>query len=154
MIPLFDKLKFEVRMQIVWDEKKNTVNKSIHKIDFNDAAEVFSNPFQLDKSNMRNEYDFSNGRQGRFAGVEFEVIGSQKSDNPHEYFAVCVTNENTDLTPMKIYKILSGVENINFTVKGDKNKTFVCPASYFLPLHLTANDETLLSAKSKELVLA
>jgi hypothetical protein len=106
---------------------------------------------------MRKEYDFSNGRQGRFAGVEFEAIGNQKSEqqtNLHEYFAVCITKENVDLTPMKIYKILSGVENSTVTVKDDKNKTFVCPASYFLPLHLTANDETLLSAKSKELVLA
>ncbi len=106
---------------------------------------------------MRKEYDFSNGRQGRFAGVEFEVIGSQQSDpqsKPHEYFAVCITNENTDLTPMKIYKLLSAAGNSNVTVKGDKSETFVCPASYFLPLHLTANDEILLSAKSKELVLA
>jgi hypothetical protein len=106
---------------------------------------------------MRKEYDFSNGRQGRFAGVEFEVVGSQKFDQqtkPNEYFAVCVTNENSDLTPMKIYKILSGAGNSTVTVKGDKNKTFVCPASYFLPLHLTPNDESLLSAKSKELVLA
>jgi uncharacterized protein len=44
-------------MKIVWDEKKNTVNQNIHKIDFNDAAEVFSNPFQIDIDDPDHSWD-------------------------------------------------------------------------------------------------
>ena len=44
-------------MKIVWDEKKNTVNQNIHKIDFNDAVEVFSDPFQLDIDDPDHSWD-------------------------------------------------------------------------------------------------
>jgi uncharacterized protein len=35
-------------MKISWDERKNVINKRVHKIDFNNAVTVFNDPFQID----------------------------------------------------------------------------------------------------------
>lgn len=72
----------------------------------------------------------------------------------HEDFAICITDEDDELTSMKVYKVMFDFDAKTATVKDDNNETFVCPASYFLPLTLSAEVSQILADKSKELVAA
>jgi hypothetical protein len=72
----------------------------------------------------------------------------------HEDFAICITDEDDELTPMKVYKVVFDFDAKTASVKDDNNETFVCPASYFLSLTLSAEVTQILAEKSKELVAA
>jgi hypothetical protein len=89
------------------------------------------------------------------ASREFYLEKPLKSnpETANEYFAVCVTDEDDDLTPMKIYKVRFDVEHNNVIVKDDNNETFFCPASYFSPITLPV-DVTKFLAEHKELSFA
>jgi hypothetical protein len=89
------------------------------------------------------------------ASREFYLEKPPKS-NPNtasEYFAVCITDEDDDLTPMQIYKVRFDVEHNNVIVKDDNNETFFCPASYFTPIEVPEKATKFL-ATHKELSFA
>jgi cell fate regulator YaaT (PSP1 superfamily) len=89
----------------------------------------------------------------RTENLEF-VIQKLRETQAREDFAICITNEDDELTPMKVYKVVFDFDAKTASVKDDNNETFVCPASYFLPLTLSAEVTQILAEKSKELVAA
>jgi hypothetical protein len=111
-----------------------------------------------------NEQNFNNLKESIIeAGMEMrgELSPSREfvreippETQTHEDFAICITDEDDELTPMKVYKVVFDFDAKNAMVKDDNNETFVCPASYFLPLTLSAEVTQILADKSKELVAA
>jgi hypothetical protein len=98
---------------------------------------------------MRKEYDFSKGRQGRFAGLNFEVIGGEKTikQNTNILLALCVDCYNYALIVGKIYSVTVDDDMI-FKVIDEDGIEAVCPPKVFLPLKF----ESELEEKIYELV--
>ena len=55
--------------------------------------------------------------------------------------AICVTSENDDLIPLKIYSVTLHPQMQKCTVKDESSETVVCPMDWFLPVELPENVE-------------
>lgn len=66
-------------------------------------------------------------------------------------FAICLSNEDEDLIPFKIYPVLLQPELKTCTVKDENQQTSVCPMDWFLPIEFPSKIERLL--EEKELAL-
>ena len=67
-------------------------------------------------------------------------------------FAICLTNEDDDLIPMKIYKVIFHPHLETCTVKDEKGETLACPMEWFLPIAFPENIEHTL--EKTEMALA
>jgi hypothetical protein len=53
-----------------------------------------------------------------------------------ESWAICLSNEDDELVPMKIYKVSFQKHLKICTVKDELNETLVCPIDWFMPIEL------------------
>ena len=67
-------------------------------------------------------------------------------------FAICLTNEDDELIPMKIYKVIFHPHLETCTVKDESGETLACPMEWFLPIAFPENIEHTL--EKTELALA
>jgi hypothetical protein len=67
-------------------------------------------------------------------------------------FAICLTNEDDELIPMKIYKVIFHPSLQTCTVKDEAGETLACPMEWFLPIVFPENISTTL--EKTELALA
>lgn len=67
-------------------------------------------------------------------------------------FAICLSNEDEELIPLKIYQVVLSPRHETCTVKDESNETLVCPTNWFLPIEFSKNVEQLL--EETELALA
>jgi hypothetical protein len=84
---------------------------------------------------------------------EFVIEKKMRTDSPSvRAFAVCLTDEDESLIPMKIYHVTVQPKLKTCTVKDENGETVVCPAEWFLPIEFPTKIERLL--ETKELALA
>ena len=54
-------------------------------------------------------------------------------------FAICLTNDDEELIPMKIYNVIFHAHLNTCTVKDESGETTVCPIDWFLPIKFPEN---------------
>ena len=67
-------------------------------------------------------------------------------------FAICLTDEDEELVPMKIYKVIFHPHLKTCTVKDENGETLACPMEWFLPIKFSDNISKTL--EKTELALA
>ncbi len=67
-------------------------------------------------------------------------------------FAICLTDEDDALVPLKIYHVTLQPVHSTCTLKDENNETTVCPMNWFLPIEFPSNIEQLI--EKTELALA
>lgn len=67
-------------------------------------------------------------------------------------FAICLTAEDENLIPLKIYHVTLQPAHKTCTVKDENDETTVCPVEWFLPIELPSRIEEIL--ERTELALA
>lgn len=67
-------------------------------------------------------------------------------------FAICLSKEDEELIPLKIYHAVFHPRHKTCTVKDENNETLVCPIEWFLPIEFPKTVERLL--EETELALA
>lgn len=67
-------------------------------------------------------------------------------------FAICLSTEDEELIPLKIYHVALQPPHQTCTVKDENGETLVCPIEWFLPVEFSKNVEKLL--EETELALA
>ena len=89
---------------------------------------------------MKDEYDFSNGKRGVFAGR----IGRKERLEPIEGLAVCLKAEDfMNLIPRKIYNV-KNYDNELIKLNDENGEEVVYPIRYFLVLSLPAEVENII----------
>lgn len=84
---------------------------------------------------------------------EFVIEKRYASDSPNlTTFAICLSSEDEDLIPLKIYQVILQPRHKTCTVKDENDETTVCPIEWFLPVEFPANIERLI--EETELALA
>lgn len=67
-------------------------------------------------------------------------------------FAICLSSDDEELIPLKIYHVVLHPQHKTCTVKDESDETLVCPIKWFLPVEFPKNVERLL--EKTELALA
>lgn len=89
---------------------------------------------------MKDEYDFSGGRRGVFAGL----VEKHEKKEIIESLAVCLKTEDfMNLIPRKIYNV-SNYDNELIKLIDETGAEVVYPAHYFLILSLSAEAENII----------
>lgn len=66
--------------------------------------------------------------------------------------AICISNEDDELIPLKIYSVVLHPQQRLCTVKDENSETLICPIDWFLPVEFPENIERTL--EKVELALA
>lgn len=91
-------------------------------------------------SEMKDEYDFSNGKRGMFVGL----IEKKERKEPVETLAVCLKAEDfMNLIPRKIYNV-TNYDNELIKLTDETGEEVVYPIRYFLVLSLPAEVENII----------
>lgn len=83
---------------------------------------------------------------------EFVIERKLQANKSMETFAICLSNEDEELIPLKIYHVVLQSQHQTCTVKDESGETLVCPIEWFLPVEFPKNVEKLL--EETELALA
>ncbi len=76
---------------------------------------------------------------------EFVVERKLKADSSNlKTFAICLSGEDEELIPLKIYQVVFQPRHKTCTVKDESNETLVCPIEWFLPVEFPSNVQRLL----------
>lgn len=59
-------------------------------------------------------------------------------------FAICISTEDEELIPMKIYSVILHPHLKACTVKDETGETSICPADWFLPVEFSEGVEKVL----------
>jgi hypothetical protein len=87
------------------------------------------------------------------AGREFIVENKFAENSPNiSSYAICLTNEDEELIPLKIYKVIFHPHLKTCTVKDENGETLVCPLEWFLPVKF--NEKISETLEKTELALA
>ena len=90
--------------------------------------------------------------KGELTPVREFAVKNQKNSRNVKAFAICLTTEDDELIPMKIYNVIFHPHLKNCTVKDENNETLVCPDEWFLPVEFPNNIKKVL--EKAELALA
>lgn len=74
--------------------------------------------------------------------IEENRINKNRSE--FESWAICVTNEDDELIPMKIYKVVFHTHLNTCTVIDEANETLACPSDWFLPISFPSKIKKVL----------
>jgi hypothetical protein len=89
---------------------------------------------------MKEEYDFSNGKRGMFAGL----AEKREKKEPLETLAVCLKAKDfMKLIPRKIYNV-KNYDNELIELNDESGEEVVYPIRYFLVLSLPAEVENII----------
>lgn len=89
---------------------------------------------------MKDEYDFSNGKRGMFAGL----VKKRQRSEPVDALAVCLKSEDfMNLIPRKIYNV-KNYDNELVKLTDETGEEVVFPIRYFLVLTLPAEVEHII----------
>lgn len=84
-----------------------------------------------------------------------ELVVEKKSDVDQANFtsfAICLTADDEELIPLKIYKVIFHPPHETCTVKDEAGETLACPIEWFLPVAFPESIEHVL--EKTELALA
>jgi len=89
--------------------------------------------------------DFSKGIRGKYARMDLRVVGD-KRENSQTSWAICVTSNEKNLIPLKMYEVrfrenLSEVE----VIKDESDIPAIYPYEYFLSIQLLENEAEFLN---------
>ena len=76
----------------------------------------------------------------------------QNNSSNLKTYAICISTEDEELIPMKIYNVILHPHLKNCTVKDETGESLVCPIEWFLPVEFSKNVEQVL--EKAELALA
>ncbi len=84
---------------------------------------------------------------------EFVIEKYTMADSPNvKTFAICLSSQDEDLIPLKIYHVVLQPRHKTCTVKDENDETTVCPMEWFLPIEFPSKIERLI--QETELALA
>ena len=89
--------------------------------------------------------DFSKSVRGKYANLNLRVVG-EVVEKPQTAWAICVTNEEKTLIPLKLYQIT--YHRAEIKVVNKLGKTLTCPPDYFLLVKLLKKEVELLNSVS------
>ncbi len=76
--------------------------------------------------------------------IAHEIQTPRLRPNPQSTWAICITDEDDALIPLKVYEIkLSKTDYV--AVVDEEGEKLVCPASWFLPLDLQPEADRILA---------
>ncbi|CAN5577984.1 hypothetical protein BH20ACI4_BH20ACI4_08770 [soil metagenome] len=92
--------------------------------------------------------------KGEIAASREFVIENKLPQNSSNIssFAICLTGEDDELIPLKIYKVIFHPQLKTCTVKDENGETLACPIEWFLPVRFPENISKTL--EQTELALA
>ena len=105
---------------------------AMNEKDFNELLESVKEIGQIEKGKATPSREFV-----------FERNLQANSDNV-ETFAICLSGEDEELIPLKIYHVSLQPKHRTCTVRDEKGETLVCPIEWFLPVEFPENIEKLL----------
>lgn len=112
----------------------------MNETDFNELLENVKEVGMMEKGEIS---------PGREFVVERKSTAKEKN---LETFAICLSNEDEELIPLKIYHVVLQPQHKTCTVRDETGETLVCPIEWFLPVEFPKNVEKLL--EETELALA
>ena len=84
--------------------------------------------------NMKKEVDFSKGVRGKHSSMKLKIIGAVEN-----VWAICVTQADENLIPLKLYKIEISKKSEEVKVINEQGKSTFYPKNWFAPLKVSAN---------------
>ncbi len=90
--------------------------------------------------------------KGEIAPIREFLVKTQPNSLNVKAFAICLTTEDDELIPMKIYRVVFHPNLKSCTVKDENNETLVCPDEWFLAIEFPNNIKKVL--EKTELALA
>lgn len=108
----------------------------MNKKDFNELLESIKEVGLMEKGKLE-------------ASREFRIENKSKKTSAVKAFAICLTTEDEELIPMKIYSVILHPHLKTCTVKDKNNETLVCPIGWFLPVEFTKSIERILEKIEK-----
>lgn len=88
---------------------------------------------------MKKSIDFSKGIRGKHSKLKLEIAGAVES-----IWAVCVTQADKNLIPLKLYRIEISDKSENIKVKNEKGEIAAYPKNWFAPLDISPKTVGLL----------
>lgn len=88
---------------------------------------------------MKKSVDFSKGIRGKHSNLNLEIVGAVKN-----IWAVCVTQADKNLIPLKLYRIEISEKSENIKVKNERGENAVYPKEWFAPLEISTKTVGLL----------
>lgn len=68
----------------------------------------------------------------------------KKEESEIENWAICIANEDDELIPMKIYKVIFRPHLETVKVIDESGETLICPQSWFLPISFPSKVKKVL----------
>lgn len=65
---------------------------------------------------------------------EFTLKKNKKKAEKYETWAICISRDEEELVPLKLYKIEVYPQLSKVAVTDEAGETFVCPQDFFLPV--------------------
>jgi hypothetical protein len=90
---------------------------------------------------MNKPIDFSKGIRGKHAKMHLEIIGAVENA-----WAVCVTKNDADLIPFKLYNVEKRIDKDEIKVKNERGETVICPKIWFAVIDISPNVVGLLES--------
>jgi len=114
----------------------------MNKIDFDELLESIKEVGLMEKGKLQ-------------PSREFPIENQSNKPSAVKAYAICLTTEDEELIPMKIYSVILHPHLKTCTVKDEADETLVCPIEWFLPVEFTKSIERVLEKVEKtELALA
>lgn len=88
---------------------------------------------------MKKSVDFSKGIRGKHSNLNLKVVGAVES-----VWAVCVTQADKNLIPLKLYRIEISQNSAEIKVKNEKGENVIYPKDWFAPLEISTKTIGLL----------
>lgn len=108
--------------------------------DFNELLESVKEVGLMEKGELKPSREF----------VVEKTVKNNSSDI--KVYAICLSNEDEELIPLKIYSVMLHLHLKTCTVKDENHETVVCPLDWFLLVEFPKNIEQVL--EKAELALA
>jgi len=88
---------------------------------------------------MKKSVNFSKGIRGKHSNLNLEIVGAVES-----VWAVCVTEADKNLIPLKLYRIEISEKSEDIIVKNEKGENAAYPKNWFAPLNISPKTVGLL----------
>jgi hypothetical protein len=88
---------------------------------------------------MKKSVDFNKGIRGKHSNLNLKIVGAVES-----VWAVCITQADKNLIPLKLYRIEISQKSTEIKVKNEKGENAAYPKEWFAPLEISTKTIGLL----------
>ncbi len=92
---------------------------------------------------MNKEINFSKGVRGKHSQMKLKVVGAVEN-----VWAVCVTQAEENLVPLKLYKIELSQNSEEVKVQNERGNSQIYPKNWFAPLKVSPSTLGLIEKVS------